>query len=215
MIAKHTKAREFWNISMTVTLDLPNLDGWPEDRSYRHEEADWKAISEDGRPWRYIFCSEELPEFCRLLLKLSKDDESILLNSSLYIDINSAIGYGQVPEIDSHVSGRKRLQKLLDPLRHLHSFGAAQIDGPLSGSYKGNIIKSVCSPCATAGDIILATSASLGQADQLASRGQMTQAKLQYKVALSIIRSCVWRFQEQNYHQRWTLSGTEGHPSCS
>ena len=188
---------------MTITLDPPDLRGWQGDgpwcTSGQREDA-----PEDGRPWNYIFCSDELPEFCRLMLYVYENDDSLLKETVLYVDINPAIANGQVKEVDDHPTGRARMQKVLDPLRPLHSLGAAQIDGPLSGSYKGEIIKSICKPHPTATDIVYETIASLEQADEHASKHQFRRANLEYKAALSLIRSCCWQ------HREWDIVMSDG-----
>ena len=183
---------------MTITLDPPDLRGWQGDgpwgSSGQREDA-----PEDGRPWNYIFCSDELPEFCRLMLYVYSNDDSLLKETVLYVDINPAIANGQVKEVDDHPTGRARMQKVLDPLRPLHSLGAAQIDGPLSGSYKSEIIRSICKHCPTAMGIVHETMASLEQADEQASKDQLRHANLGYKAALSLIRSCCWQHREQDF----------------
>ena len=181
---------------MTLTLDLASLGGWPQRGSWYWDTNGWMDASEDAEPWNYIFCSDELPEFCRLLLKISRYDTSLLRNTVLFVDLNAAIGNGEANEIDSYPAGRARLRKHLGPLHQLHSFGAALIDGPLSGSYKREIISSVCKHCPTAMMIIHTTMVSLKQADEQASKGQLLQANLCYKAALSFVRSCCWRYYE-------------------
>ncbi|CAD6594353.1 MAG: hypothetical protein ASARMPREDX12_008700 [Alectoria sarmentosa] len=199
MIAKGSKARDFWNISMTLILDPAALGGWPQGGPRYRGPDRWLDPSEDGRPWRYIFCSDELPEFCRLLLKMSMDDDDILRKTALYLDINPAIGNGQAIEIDGNPAGLSRMERLLGPLRQLHSLGAAQIQGPLSGHYKGEVIQSICKDCPTAMDIVNQTMVSLRQADDQASKGQLLQANQGYKKALSFLRSCCWRYDEQEF----------------
>lgn len=184
---------------MTLTLDPATLSGWPQGKTGCYEHGDWLDISEDGRPWSYIFCSDELPKFCRLLFETSVNDDSVLRKTVLYLDINPAIGNGQATEIDSHQAGLSRIGRLLNPLHQLHSFGAAQIDGPLSGSYKEGIIASICKDCPTAVDIIHSTIVSLNQADEQASKGQLLQANQGYKAALNSIRSCCWRYDEWDF----------------
>ena len=144
-----------------------------------------------------MFCSEELPEFCRLMLDLHRN--SLLEETVLYVEISSAISHGHVKEIDDHPAGRARMEKLLAPLRRLHGLGAAQIDGPLSGNYNGEITESVCRNCPTAMEIVHDTIASLEQAGEQASKDQFRQANLGYKAALSLIRSCCWQHQEQDF----------------
>ena len=117
----------------------------------------------------------------------------------MYVGINSAISKGHVKAIDDTPAGRARLERLLGPLRHFHSLGAAQIDGTLSGSYKGEIISRLCRNCPTAMDIVHETVASLEQADEQESKDHMLQAKFGYKAALSLIRSCCWEHQENDF----------------
>lgn len=199
MIARGAKAMGFWNVSMTLSLDPVALSGWPPCRSWFYEPIDDVEASESGKPWRYIFSREELPTFCRLLLKLYKNDASTIRNTALYIGINPAIWNGQATEIDSNASGLSRMTKLLEPLRQLHSFGAAQIEGPLSGSYKGEIIRSVCKDCPTAVDIINTAIAALNQSDEQVSKGHPSGARLGYKIALSCVRSCCWQYDERDF----------------
>ena len=184
---------------MSLTLDPAAFSDWPHARARWCRDDKWEDASEDGRPWSYIFCSEELPEFCRLLLKLSRNDHNILQKTVLYVDINPALLNGQATDIDSNPAGQARMRKLLDPLRQLHGLGAAQIDGPLSGSYKGYIITSICRHCPTAWDIVSTTMAYLIQGDSQASEGQLRLANLRYKAALSLVLSCCWRNEERDF----------------
>ena len=193
---------------MKLTLDSPTFSGWPQERPWPYTNDQWEDAPEDGRPWSYIFCSDELPEFCRLTLEMHKQTGSPLRETVLYVDINSAIANGQVQAIDDHPAGRARMHKLLDPLRPLHSLGAAQIDGPLSGSYKDEIIRSLCKNGPTALEIVYVTIASLEQADQQASRDQLRQANLGYKAALSLIRPCCWQYQD--WDPDWDLIMSDG-----
>ena len=184
---------------MTLTLDPADLAGWPQVDPVFCETGGRVDASEDGRPWTYFFCSEELPEFCRLLFSMSTENENVLHMTALYLDISPAIGNGQTTEIDSNPAGLSRMEKLVGPLRQLHSFGAAQVQGPLSGSYKGKIISSVCRDCPTVMDAIHTTMTFLDQADEQVSRGQLRQASLGYKAALSLACSCCWRYDEQDF----------------
>ena len=182
---------------MTLTLDLPSSSGWPQSRPWYG--TDVKDAPEDGRPWTYIFCVDELPEFCGLLLKKCRINVDSLKEAVLYININSAITNGQVKEIDDHPAGRARMERLLGPLRSLYSLGAARIDGPLSGSYKDGIVRSICKHRPTVMDIVHETMASLEQADEQASKGQHRQANFEYKAALSLIRPWSWIATEPDF----------------
>ena len=188
---------------MTLTLDPPEECGWPPEHWFqswsRTGATDIEVPPEDGRPWNYIFCSDELPEFCRLLLSNFQHRLDSLRETVLYINIHSAITNGQAEVIDNHPAGRARMERFLGPLRQLHSLGAAQIDGPLSGSYKGEIIRSICRHCPTAMDVVHAAIASLKQADEQASRSQLRHANLGYKATLSLLRSCYWHHQEKDF----------------
>lgn len=195
MIAKGSKTRRFWNTSMTLILDPESLGGWP--RKYSYDDG-WKEISGDGLPGKYIFCSDELPDFCRLLLETCRYDDSILRNIAFYIDINPTIGNGEANNIDGYPAGLARLKKLFGPLYRLHSFGAAQVDGPLSGSYKGDIVSSLCKQPPTAVDIMNKTIVFLEQAGEENRRGQLLRAKLMYKAALSFVCFRTRPSHEQN-----------------
>ena len=192
---------------MTLTLDSPTLSGWPQERPWGCTDDQWEDAPEDGRPWSYIFCSDELPEFCRLMLEIHRS-ASLLKDIVLYVGINSAIGNGQVEAIDDHPAGRARMRRLLDPLRPLHGLGAAQIDGPLSGSYKGEIIRSLCRNRPTAMDTCYETIASLEKADEQVSKDQLRQAILGYKAALSLIRTCHWRHRPRD--PEWDFIMSDG-----
>lgn len=178
---------------MTITLDPIPLAGWPvyhETRSPRRNSS----ASDDGQPWRYIFCSEELPEFSRLLLILSTECRDLLPTTTLYVNMNPAIGNGQGGEIDGNAAGLARMQKLFGPLCQLHSFGAAQVEGALSARIKNELILSVCRDCAPAAFIIEAALLSLNSANEKVSRGRLQEANLEYKAALSAVRSCCWQY---------------------
>lgn len=178
---------------MSLILDPPEFNRRPD--AWRTIDGRVQETAEDDRAWKYIFCSDELPEFCRLLLEETGDTDT-LRNTVLFIDINPGIGSGQATEMDTSPAGRTRLCKLLNPLRNLHSLGAVQIDGPVSGSYKGLIITSISRDRPTALDIIRETVTSLNEADEKASKGRLRQAIFGYKAALSVIRSYSWRRQE-------------------
>ena len=189
IIAQGLQAYGFWNISMTITLDPTTYNDWPTCQ-YVH--------SEDHRPWRYIFCNDELPTFCRLLLKLSKSDDGFLRSTAIHVDINGAIWNGQSAEMDRSPVGLPRIQKLLDPLHQLHSFGAAQIEGPLSGLYKGIVNASLCKDCPTATDIVQSAMVTLSQGDNQVSLSRPNHAIREYKVALNSVRSCCWLYDERD-----------------
>lgn len=200
MIAQGPKAYDFWNISMTLTLDLAPA---------QFDSVEWEVIgpedsprsedSNDTRPYRYIFCVDELPTFCRLLLELSTWSDLHLRSATIHIDVNEAIWKGHSTEIDHSPVGLSRMEKLLSPLRQLHSFGAAQIEGPLSGSYKASIITSLCKDCPTAIDIIEAAMVSLSQADELLGQNRSAPAISGYQVALNNVRSCCWLYSEGDF----------------
>ncbi len=198
MIADGATAQGFWNVSMTLILDPVIMGHWPHwPLSYETEET--VDASEDRRPWKYIFCSDELPTFCRLLSRLSQDYDGLLRDTELYIVVNPAIWNGQAATMDSNEAGRSRGRKLLEPLRQLHSFGAAYVDGPLSGSYKLSINQSVCKHCPTAMEIIEIAMATLGAGDEQVSKGRLVEATRNYKVALSHVRSCCWLYDERDF----------------
>ena len=182
---------------MTLTLDPPDLCDWPRARPFYSEHVE--DPPKDGRPWTYIFCSDELPKFCRFLLYMYQYDVGPLKESILDIDTSSAITDRQVNVIDDHPAGRARMERFLGPLRQLHSLGAAQIDGPISGRYKGEIIERICRHCPVAMDIVHETVASLEQADEQASRSQLRRANLGYKATLSLLRSCYWHHEERDF----------------
>lgn len=187
---------------MTLTLDPLTLRGWPQRRPWWFwwwTDDQWENAPEDDPLWNFIFCSDELPEFCRLMLDVHRKRDSLLEEIVLYVEISSAIANAHVKALDDHPAGRARMEKLLGPLRRLHGLGAAQIDGPLSGNYKGEIIRSLCTHCPTAMDIVHDTIISLEQADEQASKDQLRQANLGYKAALSFIRSCCWQLQEGDF----------------
>ena len=183
---------------MTLTLDPPCESDWPS-WSLRGYGVEWEDIPEGGLPWTYIFCSDELPQFCRLLLEVFTHRGGSLEEFMLDININSTIADGQVKKIDDHPAGRARMQKLLGPLRQLHGVGAAQIDGPLTGGYKGEIIERICRHCPTTMEIVHETMACLEQADEQACKDQLRDANLRYKAAFGLIHSCCWQHQEHYF----------------
>ena len=101
--------------------------------------------------------------------------------------------------MDSSASGRLQLHKLLDPLRRLHSLKAAEIDGPLSASYKSNMITDLSKKCPNAMDIIGNATLMLAQGDELALQDLSFDAIDQYKTALDHVRSCCWVDDEQAF----------------
>ena len=184
---------------MTLTLDPTSMI----DRPIGGPQL-WNT-SEDERPWRYIFCSDEIPNFCRLLLEMSLNYDTILRDTILHININPYIWNGETTEIDSHPAGLSRMKKLLEPLRQLHSFGAAPVEGPLSGNYKEEIFRSVSGDCPTAMDLINTTMVALKQGDKhiaegkVSDEGKVLAAKRMYGLALIYVRSCCWRYHERDF----------------
>lgn len=191
MIACGAKADRFPYAAMKLTVD-PLV---PVVSPFRR----W-CDSADDQPCRYIFCLDELPIFCRLLLKeFGKHSKCISLRSTaIHININTT-WKEQTLEMDCSVSGLLRLHKLLDPLRQLHSFGAAQIEGPLSANYKSSMIADLCKECPNAMDVIGTTTEMLGQGDELDRQGLVVDAINKYRTALDYVRSCCWIYDEQDF----------------
>ena len=175
------------------TIEYRRANGWPPRRFHYYEAIDATDTSEDGRPWNYIFNSNELPTFCEILMQWRW---SVLRDTKIYIDVNPVIWNGQATEMDSNRAGLSRIGKLLEPLHQLHSFGEAGIGGPLSGNYKLSIKQSVCKDCPTCLEITQTAMGLLGQGDELVSKGRLLQANLDYKAALSYARSCQWFYDE-------------------
>ena len=187
IIAKDPEAYLVLNIAMTITLDPRDFGG----RTYCLYGA-----SEENQRSRYVFSRNELPTFCRLLLKLNKFTNGRLQDTAIHISVNGGIWNGHPAEMDCNPIGRSKIQELLDPLRQLHSFGTAQLEGPLCNSYKSSIITSLCRDYPTAMDIFQNAMLSVSQADQLVSRGRPTDAIREYKAALNCVRSCCWLHDE-------------------
>ena len=187
---------------MTVRLDPATISGWPKVKSLEYGHWTYgpmEDVPEDGQPWDYIFCCEELHEFCRILLEMGRHEHSIIGDTALILELNPALGNGQAAEIDSNAAGLSRMRKLLSPLRQLHSLGAAQIDGPLSANYKKDTITNVCKSCPSAMEIIESTMDILDLADQQADKGRFRYAILGYKAALGCIRACHWQWDEHYF----------------
>ena len=189
MIVSGAKASRFSYAAMTLTVDPP----LPGDLAF-YISSD----PSDEQPCKYIFCLDELPTFCRLysknLGKYSKGQP--LRNTKIHIDIPKTWKQ-QSREIDRSGFSLLRLHKLLDPLRQLHSFGAAQIQGPLSASYKSRVIADLCKECPTAMDVIGTATVILAQGDEQVSQGLPIDAINKYKTALNHVRSCCWLYDEQ------------------
>ena len=195
IIAKDPEAYEVLNIAMTITLD-------PKEKDFGGRRFFLSGWSEEGQPSRYVFSKDELPTFCRLLLSLNKStdhhlrDTARLRDTAIHISVNDSIWNGHPAEMDCNPVGRSKIQKLLDPLRQLHSFGTAQCEGPISSSYKRSIITDLCRDPPTAMDIYHNAMLSVSQADQLVSRDHPHDAIQEYKAALNSVRSCCWLYRE-------------------
>lgn len=149
------------------------------------------------RPWRCIFHIDELPSFCSLLLKYNKVRRGhFLQNATIHIDINAA-WKGQPAEMNRNAIGLSRLRRLLDPLYQLHSFGAAQIEGPLSGDYKSSVVASLCKVCPTGLETIQTAMVILSQGDEQIGQNRPLQAVQLYKSALGYVRTCCWLYDER------------------
>lgn len=177
MIVSGAQAHRFSYVAMTLTVDLPGPD------------RDWA----DKQPYNHLFCLDELPIFCRLLLKDFGEyhEGQHLQSTAIHIDIH-ATREQQSWEIDRSASGLMRLHKLLNPLRQLHSLGTAIIEGPLSTSYRSSIIADLCKECPTAMDVIGTAAVMLRQGDQQISRDLFVDAINKYKTALNHVRSSCW-----------------------
>ena len=169
---------------MTLTLDFPTPVTFFDRRKY-----EWISAPEDGKPWNYIFCSSQLPEFCRLLLESKVE---VLRQTALFIEIDSTVQTGQTKETEITTCGLSRVDELLDPLRQLHSFKVVHVHGPLSDRYKNELSASICKNRPTAEAIIQLNMLSLHRADEHVSKGHFTKANLIYKATLSSIRSYKW-----------------------
>ena len=177
---------------MTLTLDFPTSVDLPEDRFFDETNREYICAPKDRKPWNFIICSSQLPEFCRLLFDKNL---SVLGQTTLQVEIDSTIQTGQATETESTTCGLSRLDEFLDPLRQLHSFEVVHIHGPLSVRYKNELIASICKDRPTPEAIIQLSMLYTDRADELVSKRHFTKANLLYKAALSSIRSCKrpWR----------------------
>ena len=189
MVVSGAKANRFSYAAMTLTVDPP----FPGDLPFYRPSG-----SSDEQPCKYIFCVDEIPTFCRLLSKnLGRYSEGqSFRNTKIHIDIPKTWKQ-QSREIDRSGFSLLRLHKLLDPLRQLHSFGSAQIEGPLSASYKSSVIADLCKKCPTAMDVIGIAAVMLGQGDEQVRQDLTVDAINKYKTALNHVRSCCWVYYEQ------------------
>ena len=187
-IVSGAKARCFTYAAMTLTVDPPIAADM---LSYESSE------SAHEQPCKYIICLDELPTFCRLLSKslgkLSKGQS--LRKTAIHIDIPDSLKE-QSRVIDRSGFSLLRLHKLLDPLRQLHSFGAAHIEGPLSASYISSVVADLCKKCPTAMDVIETATVMLGQGDEKVRQDLPVDAINKYKTALNHVRSCYWVYNE-------------------
>lgn len=183
---------------MTLTIDSENLENLPHDGPWYYGAPSYASASKHERPWKYVFSSEELPTFCRLMLQLGDSNGRLLHNAILHIEINPAISNGQAKEIDSTPAGLSRTQKLLEPLRQLHSLGAAHVEGPVSSSYKRSMNASLCAYAPTAICLIEASMQDLVQGDKDVNEGRLLHANQMYKSALNHARSCCWQYEEDS-----------------
>ena len=180
---------------MTLTLDFPAPVHLPKD-ILDHDKLEIIHAPEDGNPWNYIFCSSQLPEFCRLLLE---KDVEVLHQTVLFVEIDFSSPTGQAIETGSTPGGLSRVDELLNPLRQLHSIGLVDIHGPLSDRYKNELSASICKNCPDPEAIIQLNMVSLDRADEQVSKGHFTEANQLYKSALSSIRSCKWPRWDEIY----------------
>ena len=172
---------------MTLTLDFPKSFDAPRSSSWDNDRCELIYAPEDGNPWKYIFCSSQLLELCRLLLK---NNVVVLRHMELSVEIDSIAQTGQATETGSTPDGLSRVDELLNPLRQLHSFGAVHIHGPLSDRYRDELSASICKDCPTPEAFIHLNMLSLDRADEQLSKGHFRKANILYKAALSSIRSC-------------------------
>ena len=181
---------------MTLTLNPTDFESLSQSSLVDPQTTDTTEFSEDDQAGKYIFCSDDLPAFCRFLLKRSGMP---LGNMALCIGVNPAIWKGPAIGMDSSPVGRSRVQKLLEPLRQLHSFEGSCIDGPLTATYKDSIRKSVCNDCPTALETIGTVVDMLTQGDEQMSEGRFVLAKQHYRQALNYAGSCCWLYGEEDF----------------
>ena len=174
---------------MTLTLNFPTSFDLPKNNYANWDDDKCRMIyaPEDRNPWNYIFCSSQLPEFCRILLE---NNVKVLRRMEIFIEIDPTAQTGQATETGNTPGSLSRVDELLNPLRQLHSFGVAHVHGPLSDRYKDELSASICKDCPTPEAIIQLNMLSLDRADDQVSHGHFTKANLLYKAALSSIRSC-------------------------
>ncbi|KAM0798573.1 hypothetical protein BDR22DRAFT_858927 [Usnea florida] len=196
LIAKGPTTRDFWNISMTLTLNPTDFESLSQSSFIVPQTTDTTELPEDDQAGKYIFCSDELPAFCRFLLKRSGMP---LGNMALCIGVNPAIWKGPAMGMDRSPVGRSRVQKLLEPLRQLHSFESSCIEGPLTATYKDSIRKSVCNDCPTALETISTVVGMLTQGNERMSEGRFVLAMQHYKQALNYAGSCCWLYGEEDF----------------
>ena len=189
MVVSGAKDHRFSYAAITLTVDPPVSDLQFYVSSYSADE-----------PCKYVFCSDELPTFCRLLIKHPGRYQKgqSLPHMKIHINVHNA-GRDHSWDMDRSASGLSRLHKLLDPLRQLHSFGEAQIEGPLSASYKRSIIADLCKGCPTAMDVIGSANVMLGQGDEQVRQDLPVDAINIYKKALNLVRSCCWFYGERTF----------------
>ena len=202
MIACGAEAHDFPYVAMTLTLDSSHFVFWDVDPEQSCE---------------YIFCIEEMPTFCRLLSKLQKRyPHPPLRRPSIFVNV-SATWRDVQWEMDCSAAGLLRLQKLLGPLRQLHIFGTAQIEGPISDSYKSDVIASLCKNPPTATELIQTVMMCSSEADELLGQGFAIDAIGKYKSALNCVRSSRWRHDFRRFAvDSGSLAGLSAEqPICS
>ena len=177
LVTRWAGAQSSWNIAMTIVLDHG-------EHTHTRYCLD---VCENERPRKFIFTSDELPRLCQFWMK-----EKYLERVAIYIDINDAKWNGHSTEIDRHPAGLSKLRRLLEPLDLLRGIGAAQIEGPLSSSYKLGVIESLCRGQPTGMDTLQCAIATFIKGDEKLRQNDSSSASELYKKALNYVHSCNW-----------------------
>ena len=175
VVAKQKQAAQFLGIVMSIDLVVSGwspleISGWPEDRKI------------------FIVTLEDLSAACTsLLLKIDIYNRENFLDGHQKTAIHLAVKLASFP---MRVSLEKdpRVKRCLDQLSHIRGAGTAEIQGPISPTYKASVQTALCDRRLSAKEAMSYVEKHSDQGDRLLLKHDLDSAISEYKAALDVLR---------------------------
>ncbi|CAD6576074.1 MAG: hypothetical protein ASARMPRED_007594 [Alectoria sarmentosa] len=146
-----------------------------------------------------IFPGEDLPAFCRSLLRQTKNRHTqygpnFLTTSSLEVELNCPVGRseGENDKIASYAP--KLVEQLLQPLRQLHSLQHAYIIGDIDEKFKADLCASICNDLPSGDSVVRDVVNTIKKGNEAFANSEFEEAISIYKAAAkdNHDRACRW-----------------------